>query len=138
MRLGDLDALKKAIETYDKFACLPDTTLVPFRMLNELEKNYEPYVRLRDILNAIDNATPVDIKDIYQEGHYDGHLEGYTKAINEEKPQGEWIMVTVSPDEKGGWKRAPVCNRCGYRKPNNIGQTFSNNFCPNCGARMKG
>lgn len=42
-------------------------------------------------IDLIDNAPTVDIKDIYQEGHYDGHLEGYTKAINEERPQGEWI-----------------------------------------------
>ena len=31
----------------------------------------------------IDNAPTVDLKDIYQEGYYDGHLNGYTKAINE-------------------------------------------------------
>lgn len=35
------------------------------------------------ILLDIDNAPTVDIKDIYQEGYYDGHLDGYTKAINE-------------------------------------------------------
>lgn len=60
---GDLisrEALKEAINTYDKFACLPDTTLVPFRILNEPEKNYEPYVHLRDIRNAIDNAPTVE------------------------------------------------------------------------------
>ena len=53
-------ALKGAIENQDKFACLPDTKLVPFRMLNEPEKNYEPYVHLRDIRNAIDNAPTVE------------------------------------------------------------------------------
>jgi hypothetical protein len=37
----------------------------------------------------IDNAPTVDLKDIYQEGYYDGHLDGYTKAINEERPQGK-------------------------------------------------
>lgn len=52
-----------------------------------------------EILDIIENAQPV------------------------EQPQGEWVMVTVS-DEKGGWKRAPVCNRCACKKPDNIGQTF--------------
>ena len=45
-------------------------------------------------MNLIHNAPTVDIKDIYQEGHYDGHLEGYTKAINEERHQGEWVSVS--------------------------------------------
>lgn len=46
------------------------------------------------ILNMIDNAPTVDLKDIYQEGHYDGHLEGYTKALNEERPQGKCEKCT--------------------------------------------
>ena len=71
------------------------------------------YFSLRDIKDAINNAPSVEL----------------------ERPQGEWVMVTVSADESG-WKRAPVCNRCACRKPDNIGQTFSNNFCPNCGAKM--
>ena len=46
---------------------------------------------LNPLLEEIDNTPTVDPKDIYQEGHYDGHLEGYTKAINEERPQGDLI-----------------------------------------------
>lgn len=42
-----------------------------------------------DFEDLIDNAPTVDLKDIYQEGHYDGHIEGYTKAINEERPQSD-------------------------------------------------
>lgn len=48
----------------------------------------------------IDNAPTVDLKDIYQEGHYDGYLEGYTKAINEERPQGD--LISRSEAEKLG------------------------------------
>ena len=51
--------LKKAIETYDKFACLPDCKLEPFRNLEHPEM-FEPYVHLRDILNAIDKAPTVE------------------------------------------------------------------------------
>lgn len=58
-----------------------------------------------------------------------------TELKQRQDNKGKWVMVTVS-DEKGGWKRAPVCNRCACRKPDNIGQTFSNNFCPHCGAAM--
>lgn len=77
MRLGDLDALRDEVDTW---GC----------------NDYDKY----DFLEAIDNAPTVDLKDIYQEGHYDGHLEGYTKAINEERPQSKWISVDEKlPDE---------------------------------------
>lgn len=61
-------ALKKAIKSYadDQYA------------ENE-------YLGECSIMNIIDNAPTVDIKDIYQEGYYDGHLDGYTKAIKEDK-----------------------------------------------------
>ena len=65
------------------------------------------------------NAPTVDLKDIYQEGHYDGHLEGYTKAINEERPQGEW--------GKHG-----ECPFCSY-----IQKWKEDNFCGNCGANLR-
>lgn len=42
-----------------------------------------------ELFYLINNAPTIELKDVYQEGHYDGHLEGYTKAINEERPQGE-------------------------------------------------
>lgn len=50
--------LKKAIETYDKFACLPNGELEPFRNLEHPEM-FEPYVHLRDIIKAIDGMSTV-------------------------------------------------------------------------------
>jgi len=50
-------------------------------------------------INEIDNAPAVSLQDIYQEGHYDGHIEGYTKAINEERPQGDSISRSVLKEE---------------------------------------
>ena len=75
MRLGDLDALKEDLKQYFSDGTLDSVSAkIAFTM----------------VLRKIDNAPTVDLKDIYQEGHYDGHLEGYTKAINEERPQGEF------------------------------------------------
>ena len=115
MRLGDLDALKEAIETYDKFACLPDTTLVPFRMLNEPEKNYEPYVCLRDIRNAINNAPTVKTYCYFC---------GQTEHGIETRPRGKKIKK-----EAYGWV---YCSEC----DSEVGQ--QDNFCWNCGADMRG
>lgn len=60
MRLIDADELKEAIETWDKFACLPNGKLEPFRNLEHPEM-FEPYVHLRDIQKAIDNAPTVQM-----------------------------------------------------------------------------
>ena len=107
------------------------------------------------LLNVIDNAPTVDLKDIYQEGHYDGHLKGYTKAINEVRPQevyingkdynlylegykqgkkdfertqGKWITRT----EDNGVNYRFYCSCC------NREVLLITDYCPYCGADMRG
>lgn len=122
MRLGDLDALKKSLNF------VYDCTYIG-------SKSKEGIVS--DIIEEIDNAPTVDLKDIYQEGHYDGHLEGYTKAINEERPQGKWIRNEEIDKRTGelhpitfGGIVIYTCSICGSSE-------WGGNFCPNCGARME-
>ena len=55
----DPDILKEAINTYDKFACLPNGKLEPFRNLEHPEM-FEPYIHFRDIIKAIDNAPTIE------------------------------------------------------------------------------
>lgn len=78
--------------------------------------------------SQIANAPTVDLKDIYQEGH----LDGYTKAINEERPQGEWKHNNF--DEH-------YCNKCGsfalWSEEADDYYEVRSNFCPNCGADMR-
>lgn len=83
-------------------------------------------IPIKHIKLIIDNVPTVepDLKEIYQEGHYDGHREGYEKAINEDRPQGEWIEGT----------QGYYCSEC-----EDIDSFyFEHNFCPNCGADMRG
>lgn len=136
MRLGDLDELKKAIETYDKFACLPDTKLVPFRMLNEPEKDYEPYVQLRDIRNAVDNAPTVIENGLIAEDYIKEKMFFVKRecddqaipviAVNDliafERPQGKWISSY----------RECKCSICNFKT---VVDTYR--YCPNCGAKME-
>ena len=49
------------------------------------EKNVRLPLPAKEVCRLIDNAPTVELKDIYQEGYYDGHLDGYTNAINENK-----------------------------------------------------
>lgn len=85
------------------------------------------------LMSLIDNAPTINLKDIYQEGHYDGQLEGYTRAINEERPQGEWIEIPVERDLLYNTGIKYTCSICGkgncYGKPP---------FCMYCGAEMRG
>lgn len=112
-------ALKEAINTYDKFACLPNGELEPFRNLEHPE-NFEPYVHLRDILNAIDNIPTVPNE----------YMRGYEAAEREYKrSRGEWIydrksLMIVSPYK---------CSNCGMHTDDE-----EDNFCWFCGAKMKG
>lgn len=102
--------LKEAIETYDKFACLPNGKLEPFRNLEHSEM-FEPYVHLRDILNAIDNAPTVE----------------------EKRPNGKWIdkgIYDVCPFCKSGYMKS-IVDKCVDLTNNRM------NFCFKCGADMR-
>jgi len=62
-----------------------------------------------------------------------GYIECKTKALvkdinaipSADRPQGEWI-----PNHDGSWN----CSECGLR----VFIYAKGNYCPNCGARMKG
>ena len=58
-----------------------------------------------------------------------------TKMPTFERPRGEWINhLYLTEYLYGEYKQ---CSLCGYEDGNN--RTFSyHNFCPNCGAKMRG
>ena len=75
------------------------------------------------LFKIIENAPTVDTTcphcdSGYAQGYSDGYLRG-----KEERPQGKWITVS-----RNCWK-CPYCQEL-----TNEGK----NFCPNCGAKMKG
>ena len=74
--------------------------------------------RYDDILRTFKRKVKVGEKAIVMD------MIGCVKALSSaDRPQGEWI-------DDGGIEK---CNQCGERKE------FPHwNFCPNCGARMKG
>ena len=59
--------------------------------------------------------------------HETGWLPEHDRQMTE-RPQGEWINEYYD----GGWFH--TCNRC----KEELKATGEDNFCPNCGAKMKG
>ena len=84
----------------------------------DLRENHYFGMFTEDICNIIDNAPTVEVTD-YDTGYQDGLEDG----LNDIRPQGEWIFVS-----RNCWK-CPYCQEL-----TNEGK----NFCPNCGAKMKG
>ena len=64
---------------------------------------------------------------------YSGVVEAYDMAIealSADRPMGEWIFNPKDAIELMFTK--PKCSECGFESSD------GGNFCPNCGAKMKG
>jgi len=110
MRLGDLDALKKEVSKVNG-------------SYTEMSANQLGY----DILRLIDNAPTVDIsREVWNQSN--ALLEKRLTYLG--RPQGEWII-------DGHHIRCNKCNEyiCNTDRE---GNKISDNFCPNCGADMRG
>ena len=76
-----------------------------------------------DVLDIIDNA-PTVLHDNYSMGYQDG-----VRKVLSERPQGEW----EEPFEMNG-KSYHKCTNCHISSE----LILFGNYCPNCGAEMKG
>ena len=66
-------------------------------------------------------------------GFYDKVIEIIDNAPTVEPKQGEWIEVDIKSTPYGGYTCNRKCNKCGY-----FTREYRLNFCPNCGAEMRG
>ena len=83
-----------------------------------------------ELLNGIDNAPTVEYT----------FEEAFQKTVCEsrlycpERPQGEWIITREEQGAFGIIYKMRKCNKCGWE--NSL--LIPRNFCPNCGANMRG
>lgn len=129
-------AMIDAISTLDKFGADERNRIIRWN------EGLEPYVQLRDVLNAIVNLPSAQSEPcedavsrlavrhtLCKAVHKDARICDYVREIDRlpsaqpEREKGEWILVTDHF----------VCNRCGEWRYHQ-GQEF----CGNCGADMRG
>jgi len=88
---------------------------------------------------AIKNLKEIKNRYLWNVGG-DDTFDMAIEALENERPKGHWIRhehgfwtFVNDKGERGGWIPDYECNLCGSR-----GWEYAMNFCPNCGARMKG
>ena len=105
--------------------------IIKFEKEKRGEWRYSSGVLLSDIYKTIDNAPTVEQELYINAADYNVYLEGYKQGKKDfERPQGEWII-------DGHHIRCNKCNEyiCAQDRE---GCDIPNNYCPNCGAQMKG
>jgi len=118
MRLGDLDALKEKVNAfYDElFVGCVSSDLITFA---------------KSVDEMIDNVPTVEAYPFEQVQELVKLNQQFAQEIEDlKRPQGEWII-------DGHHIR---CNKCNEYICNTDGEgdKIPNNFCPNCGADMRG
>lgn len=72
----------------------------------------------------------------YHNGSYGTAIDMAIKALEQQpRPKGKWIEVFIETPEDNynyGYK-SQKCSECGEQP-----MRFNENFCPNCGADMRG
>ena len=91
-----------------------------------------------DYLKALELAIQaLETGEVYMTGEdYNLYMEGYKSGLSDgrkdaERPKGEWKVY----DRQGGIPITDMCSNCRYEM-----RWYKNkyNFCPNCGADMRG
>ena len=101
------------------------------RIMDGVEIDMEELIRRSDAIKAIkDNSFALG--DDYLEINGYGAIDDIRALPSADRPQGEWVDRSDGGRILHPWWENYECNRCGYYG------SGAWNFCPNCGARMKG
>ena len=93
-------------------------------------RTYLSYEDAKDVIDLINNAPTIDIKDEIAGAYNEGYMCGSREA-EKARPQGEWIRKV---DDVGFISH--ICSKCGVE--NEVEDPIDDKFCFNCGAKMKG
>lgn len=126
------------------FAYLKGTEACPMR--NQEQRLIDANA-LKEIVKNMRNANPsyqhacdvVDRADLLDEINNAPTVDAIVNTI-EVRPQGKWIQTEVIDDdsEYGVNADASECSNCKHIENSHYWTTTYYNFCPNCGADMRG
>ena len=100
------------------------------------------YKMFEEIINNAPTIEPDKAQRLaYGDGYQDGHKDGYDKGYHDaQRPQGEWEILKGNYFTGGG-DPVLICPFCHSKESKHMGGIeFPVNwdFCPNCGADMRG
>lgn len=141
MRLIDADALIE--KWYEVNNIGPEDCGARFIGYTEIPRfiNNAPTVQEGVSEEAISEpkVIPIKLEKRYPESKdediTDAFLQGYIKG-KVDRPQGEWIEKYNGNGWDDFWDY--TCSHCGKKYERADAVLYHANFCPNCGARMKG
>ena len=81
---------------------------------------------IAEIEKKIDNASPVETSKIEHKAYNEGFKDGVEQGIKLSETPGEWINQFIGGNE------CVMCSEC------KLHFDIGTNFCPNCGADMRG
>jgi len=116
IRLIDADKLWESIYFSKKENDVYDTTTITMKELYDIIDNAPTVEFDEDIIQQFLNKRCMSIV-----------TNEYLIALQDKRPQGEWILGTPTeyyPEPN------PICPFC------NFGNDDTSNYCPNCGARL--
>ena len=130
MRPIDADALKEAFYNRKRTPDDMKYLRVPAELVYQFIEN-APTLGYEDGILSVENATrrAIELEDAYNNGWSDGFSDG-----ENERPKGEWIITGEEQGALGITYKIRKCNKCGWEHS----LVISDNFCPNCGADMRG
>ena len=136
------EQLAEWLKDYKRLLEMPKGDLISREALKEEVRkhvtgnNLDVFVA-KNIMCLIDNAPTVE-QEVYIHGEdYDFFIRGYKEGRKDfERPQGKWILPNIYEDGV-----SYECSNCHIPHEGYIGEEgkpHGYDFCPNCGADMRG
>ena len=96
----------------------------------------EPYKKTKEVVEALEAIPSADSPSDPHNITYINALKNRIRELEAKRPQGEWIWG----NEKKSWHKCSVCGEPAYSYYDELADDVEElfDFCPNCGARMKG
>lgn len=136
MRLCDLDKLKKSLSSKDLIRWTHEYgDVIPLAWIMSTIDN-TPELGYEDGILSVETATrrSIELEEAYNNGWSDGFSEGEDEN---KRPQGKWEYVQYDGNADIGNWHCSECGRIVYLLTK-TGKKPYYNFCPNCGADMRG